>query len=92
MPQSSISEPLLDNPSIRALTEYTASNGLLVRCYRTADEMRHLLKAWAGLAEAAVEANPSYEPWALVPALTAFDRSGEWLFVFIFKPAVEHLG
>jgi CelD/BcsL family acetyltransferase involved in cellulose biosynthesis len=41
---------------------------------------------WEDLAAAAVEPNPFYESWMLLPALRAFDKDKELLFVLIFAP------
>lgn len=41
---------------------------------------------WEDLAAEALEPNPFYESWMLMPALRAFDKDKELLFVLIFAP------
>jgi CelD/BcsL family acetyltransferase involved in cellulose biosynthesis len=67
--------------------DYQSSNSFLVRCCRTADEVLRLQPAWVDLAQAAIEPNPFYEPWALLPAWRELGQSAQWQAVFVFQAA-----
>jgi len=41
--------------------------------------------AWQELAEHALEPNPFYEPWMLIPAWQAFGKGQDLLFVFLYR-------
>src|SRR5260370_35753884 len=43
--------------------------------------------AWQELARHAVEPNPFYEPWLVLPALRSFG-TGELRFVFVYGPTI----
>jgi CelD/BcsL family acetyltransferase involved in cellulose biosynthesis len=58
-----------------------------VSVLRTAAELTPLLREWEDLAASAVEPNPAYEPWMLVPALEAFAAETELHII-----AVRHGG
>jgi len=47
-------------------------------------ELRVHLPAWEDLSAHAIEANPFYEPFMLLPALDAFGKHGVLQFVFIY--------
>src|SRR4051794_32937232 len=44
------------------------------------------IQDWEDLAASTIEPNPFYESWMLLPALRAFDKDKELLFVLIFAP------
>jgi len=47
-------------------------------------ELRTHLPAWEDLAAHAIEANPFYEPFMLLPAIDAFGKDSALQFVFIY--------
>lgn len=48
------------------------SAGARVAVARSPEELGRIVPAWEALARAAIEPNPFYEPWMLLPALRAF--------------------
>lgn len=48
--------------------------------------LSNYLTDWEDLAAKTIEPNPFYESWMLLPALRAFDKEKELLFVLVFAP------
>src|SRR5436853_5694834 len=48
--------------------------------------LSNYIQDWEDLAASTIEPNPFYESWMLLPALRAFDKDKELLFVLIFAP------
>ncbi|MBI3406769.1 MAG: GNAT family N-acetyltransferase [Planctomycetes bacterium] len=57
---------------------------------RTAPGLSTHLAAWEALAKTALEPNPFYEPWMLVPAVEAFGRGLRLRFVFVYRMDSAH--
>jgi CelD/BcsL family acetyltransferase involved in cellulose biosynthesis len=54
-----------------------------VEVLRNVEALRALVPAWEDLAAHALEPNPFYEPWTVLPALNAFSPYAELCFVAI---------
>lgn len=50
-------------------SDYPAGDAMLVREIRDFDELEEYVRPWQELALDAIEPNPFYEPWMLIPAL-----------------------
>jgi CelD/BcsL family acetyltransferase involved in cellulose biosynthesis len=51
----------------------------------SAEALEAHVSAWQDLAAQALEPNPFYEPWMLMPALRAFGKGQDLLFVFLYR-------
>src|SRR5262245_6759329 len=58
---------------------------LAVTVVRRAAELAAVVPAWEELARAALEPNPFYEPWMLLPALEAFAAGRELRIVLVWQ-------
>ena len=67
----------------------TADGEYAVLVLRTIEELATHRAAWDGLAAAAVEPNPFYESWMLLPALREFGAGRDLEFVLVFGYADE---
>lgn len=62
-----------------------ANTALRIECLRSASALQEHRQAMEDLARTALEANPFYEPWLLLPAMEAFD-SGDLHVVLAWLP------
>jgi CelD/BcsL family acetyltransferase involved in cellulose biosynthesis len=53
---------------------------------RDIEALTQHVAAWDALAAAAIEPNPCYESWMLLPALRAFGAGTDFRFVLVFQP------
>ena len=66
------------------------ASGTIVEVLEGAQALRALVPEWEALAEEAVEPNPFYEHWMLLPALEAYEQSGEFRCIVVRDDG--HLG
>lgn len=57
---------------------------------RNGDALAEHAVAWQQLAEQALEPNPFYEPWMLIPAWRAFGQAGHVHFVFVYRHGADN--
>lgn len=56
---------------------------------RTAEDLAPYRAAWDDLAREALEPNPFYESWMLLPAIDAFGAAASLQFVLVFAPSPD---
>jgi hypothetical protein len=64
----------------------TAAKKMAVVVIERIDELARYVEQWEALAARALEPNPFYEPWMLMPALRAFGEGRKLKLVLIFDP------
>src|SRR4051812_1939823 len=64
------------------------ATGTLVKVLRDVAELRALAPAWEALAAEALEPNPFYEPWMLLPALEAYGAGEGFRCVAVWDDGV----
>lgn len=75
-------------PKSKALVDTPLATGTLsIEVVRELAELGALEPQWQELADHASEANPFYEPWAVVPALMAFRSEVEFVCVYRSHPS-----
>jgi hypothetical protein len=67
----------------RALSRSAGGPVLSIHVLEQPEALAQHFAEWADLASAAIEPNPFYEPWLVIPALKLFD-AGDLLFVLVF--------
>lgn len=68
-----------------AATGLTNAPSIRVLAATTVEELTPHWEAWQALAEVAVDPNPFYEPWMLVPALQTFGQTDRWTVCFAYQ-------
>src|SRR4051812_4217570 len=67
----------------------TNTRDLQVVVFRDRAELARYAPAWRRLAQAALEPNPFYEPWMLLPALEHLHGGAELEVALVFGPSLD---